>query len=138
MHAKLNSNNMLSKNRKGITITEVVIASALLIAAIVPMLTGLTRSHNVTAKIEQKTKSLALAQTKIAEIRARSINNYDSSYSANNTTLESNYYCDVDDSTVSSDLRQITVSVGYDDDNGSDLDTDEVDVKLVTLIARRD
>lgn len=138
MHTKLNKTGLLYQKRKAVTITEVIMASALLIIAIVPMLTGLNRSHNVTAKIEQKTKSLSLAQSKIAEIRARSINNYASSFSENNTSLESNYYCDIDDDSVSSNLRQITVSVGYDDDSGRDLDSEEIDVELVTLIARRD
>ena len=137
MPAKLIDKKLVLTRRKAVTITEVVMASALLIAAIVPILKALATSHSVTARMEQKTKSLTLAQAKMDLIRAQSINNYDSSFTQNNISLASNYYCDVTDSSVSSDLRQITVAVGFDDDSGSDLDNEEVDVELVTLVAKR-
>jgi hypothetical protein len=38
---------------------------------------------------------------------------------------------------VTADLRQITVSVGYDLDGDSALDAGEIEVTLATLIARR-
>ena len=41
------------------------------------------------------------------------------------------------DSSVSSDLREITVSVGYDLNGNSTLETDEIEVTLATLVAKR-
>lgn len=137
MRTKLIVRNPFYAKRKAVTITEVVMASALLIAAIAPILRSLAVSHTVTAKMEQKTKSLTLAQEKMEFIRAESIYNYGSSFAENNTSLSSGYYCDVTDTTVTSDLRRITVSVGFDEDGGSDLDSSEVDAELVTLIAQR-
>ena len=137
MHRELKTYRLTFRCRKAVTLTEVIMASALLIVAIVPILKAMTGSHAVTAKVEQQTTSLTLAQLKTEQIRAASINDYDSSFSSNDTLLAAHYYCDVADTSVSTDLRKITVSVGYDDDGGNDLDNGEIDVQLVTLIARR-
>ena len=123
--------------RSGFTITEVVVASTLLIVAIVPILKGLTAAHLSTTIIEQKTRSLALARSKLEEIRARSIYGYSSTYSETNTSLDGSYLCNVTDSGSGSDLRTITVSVGYDINGDSALANDEIEVALTTLIARR-
>ena len=63
----------------GFTLTEVVVASALLIVAISPILKALTSAHLNTTIIEHKTRSLTLAQAKLDEIKARSIYNYTNS-----------------------------------------------------------
>ena len=52
-------------------------------------------------------------------------------------SLDGSYLCNVDDSSVSSDLREITVSVGYDLNGNSTLETDEIEVTLATLVAKR-
>ncbi len=72
----------------GFTLTEVVVASALLIVAIVPILKALTGAHFSSTIIEHKTRSLTLAQSKLDEIKARSIYSYSDSFTENNTSLE--------------------------------------------------
>lgn len=119
------------------TLTEVVVASTLLLVALVPMLKGLTASHFTSAMIEQKTSSLAMAQAKINDIKARSINNYSSSFSANDIALAQSYRCDVSDTPEGANLRDVTVSVGFDDNGDNSLDAGEVDIELSTKIARR-
>jgi len=145
MHREL-SNNLFGMNttprpaanrRVGFTITEVVVASALLIMAIVPILKGLTAAHLTTTIIEYKTRSLALAQTKLEEIRARSIYSYSSAYAETDTSLDGSYLCNVTDSGSTSDLRTIAVSVGYDVNGDSALGSDEIELTLTTLIAKR-
>ena len=126
-----------SNRRAGFTITEVVVASALLIVAIVPILKGLTAGHLGTTIIEHKTRSLTLAQGKLEEIRARSIYSYSSTYAETNTSLDGSYLCSVTDSGSGSDLRTIAVSVGYDVNGDSALAGDEIKVTLTTLIAKR-
>lgn len=126
-----------ANRRCGFTITEVVVASALLIVAIVPILKGLTAAHLNTTIIEHKTRSLALARSKLEEIRARSIYSYSSTYAETDTSLDGSYLCNVTDSGSGSDLRTITVSVGYDMNGDSALANDEIEVALTTLIARR-
>ena len=130
-------NKLVSRNRKAVTLTEVVMASALLIIAIVPILRGLAGSHSASTAIERRTRSLMLAQVKMEDIRARTINNYSSSFKQDDISLDTNFRCDVKDTASGSDLRKITVKVGFDDDSDSKLDNDEVDAELVTLIAKR-
>ncbi len=125
------------RNSRGLTLTEVVIASALLAIAIVPILKALTMAHVTSTIIEHRTRSLTLAQAKLDEIKARSIYNYGSSFTETNTVLEGLFLCNVNDSSVSADLREITVSVGQDENGNSVLDTDEIEITLSTLIARR-
>ena len=126
-----------SRTRKGLTLTEVVVASALLIIAVVPILKGLTGSHLTSAILEQKTQALILAQAKMDEIKARSINNYSTNFGENNASLGGSYLCSVTDTPGGSDIRTITVSVGYDDDGNNILVPSEIDVELSTKIAKR-
>jgi len=123
----------------GFTITEVVVASALLIIAIVPILKALTSAHVSTAFIEYKTRSLTLAQAKLDEIKARSIYNYTNggaSFAESNTSLDGPYLCNVTDNS-GNPLKTITVSVGYDLNGDSTLAADEIEVTLTTYLASR-
>jgi Tfp pilus assembly protein PilV len=121
----------------GFTLIEVVIASALLIIVMVPILKGLTGAHLGTVIIERKSRSLLLAQAKLDEIKARSVYHYSDSYDETNLILDGPYLCNVDDSPVSANLRKISVSVGYDSNGDNTLDTDEIEVALATCIAKR-
>lgn len=122
---------------KGLTLTEVVMASALLLIAMVPILKALTSAQATTVIIERKTRSLILAQAKLENIKARSIYNYDNSFTEANTSLDGSYLCTIIDSGSASDIRQITVEVGYDLDDSGTLDAQEIEVALSTLVARR-
>ncbi len=125
-------------NRAAFTLTEVVVASALLIFAIVPMLKGLTGVHVHSIIIERKTRSLTLAQAKLNEIKARSIYNYASNFTEIHKPLDGSYLCNVKDAAVGGpNLRSISVAVGYDLDGNNVLAGSEVHVTLETLIARR-
>lgn len=131
------------KNRKsvnrfaGFTLTEVVIASALLIIAMVPILKGLTSANLGTVIIERKSRSLILAQARLDEIKARSVYNYGDTFAQANISIDGSYLCNVDDSSISSNLRKITVSVGYDHDGNNTLDPNEIEVTLATCVAKR-
>ena len=128
---------IINKHRKAFTITEVVVASLLLAVATIPILKALTNAHLSTAIIERKTRSLTLAQAKLDDIRARSIYNFDQDFRENDTTFGGSYLCDVDEASGGGDSKQITVSVGYDQNGDNNLDNDEIEVTLVTLVARR-
>lgn len=121
----------------GFTLTEVIVASALLITAIVPILKALTSVHVNAIKIEHKTRSLNLAQTKLDEIKARSFYDYDDAYSENSKAIDGSYLCTVTDKSVSTDLRMLVVMVGYDTDSNKTLSAAETLVTLETYIARR-
>ena len=121
----------------GFTLTEVVIASSLLVIAIIPILRALTIAQVSNRIIEHRTQSLILAQAKLDEIKACSIYDYSSTFAETNSSIEGSYLCNVEDSSVSANLRQITVSVGEDLDGDSNLDNNEVGVTLTTLLANR-
>ncbi|MBN2590285.1 MAG: hypothetical protein JXA96_10520 [Sedimentisphaerales bacterium] len=133
MRRKLKVKKLLS----GLTLTEVIVASSLLVIGIVPILKGLTSANLGTAIIEQKSRSLFLAQARLDEIKARSVYNYSQSYSQTNLSLEGSYLCSVTDTSVNSNLRKIVVQVGFDYNSNDVLDSDEIDVTLATYIAKR-
>ena len=133
MYGKLKIKNRFT----GFTLTEVVIASALLIIAMVPILKGLTSAHLGTVIIEHKSRSLMLAQARLDEIKARSVYHYSDSFDEKDLSLDGSYFCDVKDTPSGSRLRTITVSVGYDLDGDNKLKSDEIEVTLATYIAKR-
>jgi len=125
-----------SRRSTGVTLTEVVVGSALLVIAIVPLLKALTIAQGTSTVIARKTQSLMLAQARLDELRARSIHHYDSSFDEDSTALADSYLrttVDNEDAT----LRRVTVSVGYDADGNGRLAQSEVDVELATYLAKR-
>jgi type II secretory pathway pseudopilin PulG len=125
------------RKSEGFTLTEVIIATSLLIIAIVPILKALTSAHVTSAIIERRTRSLTLAQARLDEIKARSIYNYGESFTETNYSLEGSFLCNVEDSSVNANLRQINISVGEDLNGNSNLNNDEIEITLTTLIAKR-
>lgn len=122
---------------KGFTLSEVLVASMLLTVAMVPILRALTGAHTLDVKVERRMRSLTLAEAKLEDIKARSIYNYGTDFNDSSSSLEGAYLCKVIDTAVSSDLRTILLSVGYDQNGNSTLEGDEVEVTLKTLLARR-
>ncbi len=125
------------KRHAGFTITEVVVASSLLVVAMVPILKALTAAHLNSTIIERKTRSLSLAQAKLDDIKARSVYDYATSYAISNLALDGDYLCNVADTGSASDIRTVTVDVGLDLDGNSVLAAGEVSVSLDTMIAKR-
>jgi len=133
MHRKLKMKN----RRAGLTLTEVVVASALLMIAVVPILKGLTSAHLGTVVIERKSRSLLLGQAKLDEVKARSVYHYSDSFSQTDLSVDGSYLCTIADESAGANLRKVTVSVGYDIDGDSALEADEIEVTLATYIAKR-
>ena len=120
---------------RGMTLTEVVVASVLLVVAVVPVLRALTIAEVTGRIVEYKTQSLILARGKLDRIRAQSIYHYDDSFQEDDGALTGSYLCNVTDDR-DSDLRLVTVSVGFDADGDGRLSDDEVHVTLATYIAK--
>jgi hypothetical protein len=123
--------------RSGMTFTEVIVAAGLLLVAIVPILRALTTAQATSTIIEQRTRSLALAQGKLDEIRARCIYHYEDSFDEDSASLDGHYLCTVADDEDES-LRLISVSAGYDENEDGNLSDHEVAVTVTTYIARRE
>jgi Tfp pilus assembly protein PilV len=129
-----------NRRHKGMSIIEVAMASVLLIIAMVPILKSLTKANMMSTDIERYTQSLVLAQGKLDSIRASSVYSFGSSgsFTASNVVLSGSYLCNVTDTTITANyLKQITVSVGYDNNGNGALSSDEVVVTLTTYIANR-
>ena len=126
----------ICNNAKAFTLSEVIIASLILLIAIVPILKALTGAHALDIKIEQRTRSLTLAEAKLEDITAISTYSWSTDFNVSSISLEGSYLCNVGDG-VAGDLRKIMILVGYDRNGDSTLDSDEVEVTLKTLLARR-
>ena len=125
------------KRYKALTLTEVVIASSLLIIGMVPILKGLTTANLGTTLIEHKSRSLILAQAKLDDIKARSIYHFNQSYTQTNEVLENSYLCNVNDTSAGLNLKKIIVQAGFDYNNDNVLAADEIDITLATYLANR-
>jgi len=122
--------------RPGVTLTEVVVASGLLLIAIVPMLKALTIAQITDRTIEHRTRSLILAQRELERITARSIYHYDDSFAETSRVLDEGFLGTVADDEDPS-LRLVTVSVGLDRNADGLLAPGEIEVSLSTYLARR-
>jgi Tfp pilus assembly protein PilV len=142
MHRELTTLSPTATRRKrkssGFTFTEVIVASTLLLVAMVPILKALTQAHLSSIIIERKTRCLTLAQTKLDDIKARSIYNWvGPGFDENNVSLDGAYLCTVRDTGAGADLKNISIEVGYDLNGNNQLDTEEIETELVTYVARR-
>ena len=108
-----------------------------MIIAMVPILRALTAAHLNTTIIERKTRSLSLAQARLDQVKAQSIYSYSDSFAASDEVLEGSYLADVTDSTISANLREIVIEVGFDNNEDSNLDAEEIHVTLETYLAKR-
>ena len=124
------------RRSRGATLTEVVVASALLLVSVVPILHALTTAQATARRIEWKTRSLTLAQSKLDEIRAQAAAEFDQSFSQSSQTLDGAYRCTVADAGQDT-IRTVTVSVGVDANGDGTLASSEILVTLMTKIARR-
>jgi len=121
---------------RGVTLTEVVVASALLLGSVVPILHALTAAQAMARQIEWKTRSLTLAQSKLDEIRTEASVEFDQSFGQSSHALDGAYRCTVTDATQDT-IRTVTVSVGVDANGDGALASSEVLATLMTKIARR-
>jgi len=122
----------------GVTLTEAVVASTLLVLSIVPLLKALTTTHVMDRAIERKSWSLLLAQRELETIRARSVYHYDESWAADSRALPDGYLCQVtDEAHPTLEMRIVTVSTGFDRNGDRLLSAEEIEVSLCTLVARR-
>ena len=136
MHRKLN----IANRYKGLTLTEVVVASALLLVALVPILKALTIAHATDTIIDRRTRSLMLAQGKLAEIRARALLSFpaEGAFAETVTALDGSCLCNVTDAVPAGwdEHLQFDVAVGYDVSGSGTLAADEIEVQLATIVTK--
>jgi len=124
------------RERAGVTLTETVVASTLLVLSLIPLLKALTVAQAMDRVIERRSWSLMLAQAELDRIRAQSVYDYDRNFSSTSAPLDGGYFCSVADD-QNPNLRTITVFVGLDSNGDDILSPDESEVSLCTCLARR-
>ncbi len=120
----------------GVTLTEAVVASTLLLVSIIPLVKAMTATHGMDRVIERKSWSLLLAQQELERIRARSIYHYDESLAMTSHGLGDGFLCTITDD-KNETLRTVTVAVGLDFNGDGALAAGEVEVRLCTALAKR-
>lgn len=136
MREKRIETNRGRNRRQGMTFTEVLVATLILSLAMVPILQAMTNTHRYSRMIEKKTKCLIYAQNQMEELRARAIEDYDSSWSASSQSAGGGYLYNIAASSDAS-LRTVTVTCGFDENQNLSLDSGEILVCLRTLIANQ-
>ena len=102
------------------TFTEVLVASLILSLAMVPVLKAMTQGHRYSRMLERKTQCLIAARNAIEQLRARAIENYNSSWSVpiNRSGVLVNISAG-----SNPDLRTVTVTAGFDENQNRSLDS---------------
>lgn len=125
------------KFKKGYTLTEVLVASALLILVSVPIFKALTANYVFSNAIKYKTRSVVCAKSRLDRARAIAAGEYNTALAESNVDAGEGYLCSVTDTGFAGNIRTVSVLAGYDKDDDGTLDADETQITLSTLIARR-
>ena len=120
----------------GLTLLELVLASALLTAAAIPIINTSMRAVNIAQDIERRTQATFLAQREMENAMALAAENFDLNLTKNSASLGSGYLATVQQTTVGL-KKTVTVKVGYDKTGDGILSGSEVLVSFATSIADR-
>ena len=128
---------MKGMKTKGFTFVEVLASVLILAGTIVPLITFAADSLATSLEIERKVKSTLLAEAEMEKIKNVLRKSFETDFTAWSSNLGNNYLASRMSTDVSSTLKIIGVSVGYDTDKNGSLGTDEIMVTLTTQYAER-
>jgi len=125
------------KKTKGFTLVE-VLASGLILAGItVVLITYEADALTMSMKIERTVKSVLLAEGEMEKIKNTLRKSFDTDFTTWPSSLGSNYFAGRSSTSVSSTLKIIGVSVGYDTNKNSLLEPGEIIITYKTQYAKR-
>lgn len=122
---------------KAFTLVEVLAATIILAGIIVTLILHDADGLLTSLKIERRVKSTLLAEREIEKIKSTLRKSFDTDFTAWPSSVGDNYLADRTATDLSSTLKVVEVSVGYDADSNGTLGTDEIMVMLTTQIAER-
>lgn len=128
---------MRKLKKKGFTFVEVLASVLILAGTIVPLITFTANSLATSLVIERKVKSTLLAGGEMEKIKNVLRKSFETDFTAWSSSLGNNYLASRTSTDVSSTLKIIGVSVGYDTDKNGSLGTGEIMVTLTTQYAER-
>lgn len=122
------------RNYRAITLMEVLIASALLAVALVPIFQVLTRGMTLARDVQLRTTAAFLAEKEMETALATAAEDFGVDLTKPSKDLGDGYLVTVNG--VDENLRKtFSVQVGWDTDGDGTLDGDEVLVTFVTRAA---
>ncbi|MFH1836900.1 MAG: prepilin-type N-terminal cleavage/methylation domain-containing protein [Candidatus Omnitrophota bacterium] len=141
MNSELRTN---IRTNKGFTLIEILATVAIIGIGIVPVMNILPEGMKSIRKVEYLTRSVMLAQQKMDEVRSLVLGTnagygYDKAGGYDDTgtfTSFTDYAYEVEDD-QGADIRELSVTVWFDENGNSTLDAGEDSVKLDTKIAKR-
>ncbi len=128
---------MKGMKTKGFTFVEVLASILILAGTIVPLITFTADSLATSLEIERKVKSTLLAEGEMEKIKNVLRKSFETDFTAWSDSLGNNYLAGRTSTDVSSTLKIIGVSVGYDADGNGLLGTEEIMITFTTQYAKR-
>lgn len=128
---------MSRSKKKGFTFIEVLASVLILAGTTVPIIVFAADSLSTSMEIERRVKSTLLAEGEMEKIKNVLRKSFDTDFTAWPSSLGNNYLAERTSTDVSSTLKIIEVSVGYDTNGNGSLGTDEIMVTLKTQYAER-
>ena len=121
----------------GLTLVEVLASVIILAGTIVTIIMYTADGLAASKEMEQRTRSTLLAEREIEKIKNTLRKSFETDFTAWPSTLEGNYLASRTATDLSSTLKTIEVSVGYDTNGDGTLGTDEIMITVATKNVRR-
>ena len=122
---------------KGFTFVEVLASVLILAGVITPFILYAADHLAMGMEIERRVKSTMLAEGEMEKIKNVLRKSFETDFTAWSNNLGDNFLTSRTSTDVSSTLKIIEISVGYDADGNGSLGTDEIMVTLTTQYAKR-
>ena len=120
--------------RTGLTLMEVLVASALLGIALVPAFDMVTRGMVLARDVEVRSRAVFLAEREMETALAAAGQNFSASLTKQSQDLGDGYRATVTEST-SGLMKTVTVQAGFDADRNGTLSSGEVLATFATVVA---
>jgi len=121
----------------GFTLVEVLASVLILAGAIVTIIKYSADGLAASLEIERRTKSTLLAESEMEKIKNALRKSFDTDFTAWPSSPGNNYLASRTVTDVSSTLKTVEVSVGYDANGDGTLGADEIMVTMTTKIVKR-
>lgn len=128
---------MKGTKTKGFTLVEVLASVLILSGTIVLLIRYAADNLAMSLDIERRIKSVLLAEGEMERIKNVLRKSFETDFTTWSNNLEDNYLVSRSSTDVSTTLKIIVVSVGYDADVDGLLETDEIMATMTTQYAKR-
>ncbi len=121
----------------GFTLVEVLASVVILAGTIVTIIMYTADGLAASKEMEQRTRSTLLAESEMEKIKNTLRKSFDTDFTAWPNALEGNYLASRTATDLSSTLKTIEISVGYDTNGDGTLGTGEIMITVATKNVRR-